>query len=93
MCGRFELHSAFEIIARFFGLGGSMVPLTPRYNIAPGQDIAAVIQNRETARREARSLRWGLVPSWAKDGSIGNRLINARAETVAEKPAFRKLFR
>ena len=64
-----------------------------RYNIAPGQDIPAVIQNRETASRELRSLPWGLVPFWAKDPSIGNRLVDARTETLATKPAFRKPLR
>jgi len=91
MCGRFSLGATVRV-GQVFDVPGWPDP-APRYNIAPGQDIAAVIQNRETARREVRSQRWGLVPSWAKDGSIGNRLINARAETVAAKPAFRKLFR
>jgi putative SOS response-associated peptidase YedK len=91
MCGRFSLGATIRV-AQVFDVP-NWPDLAPRYNIAPGQNIAAVIQNRETARREVRSQRWGLVPSWAKDGSIGNRLINARAETVAAKPAFRKLFR
>jgi putative SOS response-associated peptidase YedK len=91
MCGRFSLGATVRV-GQVFDVPG-WPDLAPRYNIAPGQDIAAVIQNRETARREVRSQRWGLVPSWAKDGSIGNRLINARAETVAAKPAFRTPFR
>jgi putative SOS response-associated peptidase YedK len=66
--------------------------LLPRYNIAPSQDIAAVRQDRE-GRRVLCFERWGLVPHWAKDASIGNRLINARAETVATKPAFRDALR
>ena len=59
--------------------------LQPRYNIAPGQDILCIIRNREN---RLEPLRWGLIPYWAKDPAIGNRLINARAETLAEKPSF-----
>ena len=91
MCGRFSLGATIRIAQVFDLPGWPDVP--PRYNIVPGQDIPAVIQNRETASRELRSLRWGLVPFWAKDPSIGNRLINARAETLATKPAFRKPLR
>jgi putative SOS response-associated peptidase YedK len=63
----------------------------PRFNIAPGQDVAAV-RLGDDGSRQLCALRWGLIPSWAKDPSIGNRLINARGETVAEKPAFRRAF-
>lgn len=65
--------------------------LPPSYNIAPGQNILAVRQ--QAGRREAVLLRWGLIPSWAKEQSIGNRMINARAEGIAHKPAFRQPFR
>ena len=68
-----------------------MPGLLPRYNIAPTQ-TAGVIRNTETARR-LNSLRWGLVPSWAEDSGIGSRMINARSESVAEKPAFRRAVR
>ena len=61
--------------------------LKPRFNIAPGQDILAVVR-RENTNRLSR-FRWGLIPPWADDPAIGNRLINARAETVAQKPSFR----
>jgi len=91
MCGRFSLGATVRV-AQVFDLP-DWSEVQPRYNIAPSQDIPAVVQNRETASREVRSLRWGLVPFWAKDSSIGNRLINARAETVATKPAFRKPLR
>ena len=91
MCGRFSLGATIRVAQIFDVPGWPDTP--PRYNIAPGQDIPAVIQNRETARREVRALRWGLVPFWAKDASAGNRPINARAETAATKPAFRKPFR
>ncbi len=75
-------------IARQFELG-DLPSLEPRYNIAPTQPVAA-IRTDQAGRRKLAMLRWGLVPHWAKDISIGNRLINARAETVAEKPAFRQ---
>ena len=81
-------------MARLFGVA---VPdeHAPRYNIAPSQGILAVraAPDGGDGAREAAVLRWGLVPSWAKDPDIGNRVINARAETVAEKPSFRAAFR
>ena len=91
MCGRFAFYSPSEATAELFGAGGA-VPVEARYNIAPTQYIAAV-RNAEDDSREFALLRWGLVPFWAKDPSIGNRMINARAETVAEKPAFRAAYR
>ena len=90
MCGRFAFYSPSEATAALFGASGS-VDLKPRYNIAPTQDIAAIRDADQG--RELTTLRWGLIPFWAKDPSIGNRMINARAETVAEKPAFRAAFR
>ncbi len=68
-------------------------PLSPRYNIAPSQLLACVRTNPESQEREFVELKWGLVPSWANDPSIGNKMINARAETVAVKPSFRKAFK
>jgi putative SOS response-associated peptidase YedK len=91
MCGRFAFYSPSEATAALFGASGSL-DLEPRYNIAPTQYIAA-IRNAEEDGRELALLRWGLVPFWAKDPSIGNRMINARAETVAEKPAFRAAYK
>ena len=91
MCGRFAFYSPSEAAAALFGVEGS-VDVKPRYNIAPTQDILA-IRNAEGEGRELVTLRWGLVPFWAKDPSIGNRMINARAETVAEKPSFRAAYR
>ncbi len=91
MCGRFAFYSPTEATAALFGV--SDVPVVkPRYNIAPTQSIAAVRVDAEETR-ELALLRWGLVPFWAKDPSIGNRMINARAETVAEKPSFRAAYR
>jgi putative SOS response-associated peptidase YedK len=92
MCGRFTLGATATDLTAPFNL--ATVPAwTPRYNIAPTQEVLVVLQPSPQARREARLHRWGLVPSWAKDPSIGTRLINARAETVATKPVFRHAFR
>ncbi len=92
MCGRFAFYSPSEATAALFGATGSL-DLEPRYNIAPTQYLASIRNAEGGDERELVLLRWGLVPFWAKDPSIGNRMINARAETVAEKPAFRAAFR
>lgn len=91
MCGRFAFYSPAEATAALFGVEGSL-DVKPRYNVAPTQYVAA-IRNGEDDSRELLTLRWGLVPFWAKDPAIGNRMINARAETVAEKPSFRNAYR
>src|SRR5271157_5522444 len=92
MCGRFVLMSPGKLLAERFDL--EEVPdLKPRYNIAPTQMVAVVRLEKETGRRRLDLLRWGLIPFWSKDPSIGNRLINARAESAAEKPAFRSAFK
>ena len=91
MCGRFAFYSPAEATAALFGAEAGLA-LKPRFNIAPTQDIAAV-RGSDGKNPELVSLRWGLVPFWAKDPAIGNRMINARAETVAEKPSFRAAFR
>jgi len=91
MCGRFAFYSPSEATAALFGVDGAP-EVEPRYNIAPTQFVAAVRDNSDQ-QRELVMLRWGLVPFWAKDPSIGNRLINARAETLAEKPSFRAAFK
>ncbi len=86
MCGRYALHSSPEVVALLFGL--SEVPAyAPRYNIAPSAQVLIVRGN------EAAMVRWGLVPRWAKDPSIGAKMNNARAETIAEKPSFREAYR
>ena len=92
MCGRFTRKENFQHLAELLGLK-VVPPLKPRFNIAPSQLVACVRTNPESGQRECTELKWGLVPSWAKDPSIGNKLINARGETVAEKPAFRKAFK
>ncbi len=91
MCGRFAFYSPAEATAALFGVN-SVLEVKRRYNIAPTQTIAAVRVGAEDSR-ELALLRWGLVPFWAKEPSIGNRMINARAETVAEKPSFRAAYR
>ena len=91
MCGRFTRKENLQQLSESLGL--KVLPaFSPRYNIAPSQLVACVRTNPESKEREFAELKWGLVPSWAKDPSIGNKLINARGETVAEKPAFRKAF-
>lgn len=92
MCGRYTLNSPSEDLALLFDI--SQLPLIPpRYNMAPTQEAAVV---RVTAPGEPRRLdflRWGLIPYWAKEASIGNRMINARSEGVAEKPSYRHSFK
>ncbi|MCC9076558.1 SOS response-associated peptidase [Litorilinea aerophila] len=92
MCGRFTLFSSPERLAELFDLA-EPPQLAPRYNIAPTQPVAIVRADARTQTREWALVQWGLVPSWAKDPSMGSRLINARAETVAEKPSFRAAFK
>ena len=91
MCGRFAFYSPSEATAALFG-ATSATEVVPRYNIAPTQFIAAVRRDEQDST-ELVMLRWGLVPFWAKDPSIGNRMINARAETLAEKPSFRDAYK
>jgi putative SOS response-associated peptidase YedK len=91
MCGRYALHSSPEVIALQFGLP-STPSWPPRYNIAP-TSLAPVVRIAAKGGREMAIARWGLIPSWAKDMTIGAKMNNARAETVAEKPAFRAAFR
>jgi putative SOS response-associated peptidase YedK len=86
MCGRYTLRTAPETLADVFALTEVPAQLRPRYNIAPTQDVAVVASD---APGRLQFFRWGLVPSWAKDLAIGNKMINARAETLAEKPSYR----
>jgi putative SOS response-associated peptidase YedK len=90
MCGRYTLHTSPARLAEHFQVP-LLVALAPRFNIAPAQTVPAVCQGG--AGRELVMLYWGLVPYWAKAARTGYRLINARAETVAVKPAFRAAFR
>jgi putative SOS response-associated peptidase YedK len=105
MCGRYLLHADPKLIERAFGAEFSQLPreLVPRFNIAPTQRVPIVrnragrelkiVRQAEGAERELVTVRWGLIPTWAKDPAIGNRMINARAEGVPAKPAFRSAFR
>ena len=88
MCGRFSLYHAEDDVIGRFEVGEADYEFAPRYNVAPSQSIAAVV--REGEGRVLVGLKWGLVPSWAKDPAVGNRMINARAETLAEKPSYRR---
>ena len=90
MCGRFTFHATAEVLAEYFDVVDVPEP-EARYNIAPTQSVPVLRRDPRGERRVAL-LRWGLIPFWAKDPKIGNRLINARAETVAEKGAFKHAF-
>jgi putative SOS response-associated peptidase YedK len=93
MCGRYLLKSSVDALRRAFGFV-EQPNLMPRYNIAPTQDAPVLRQRREPkGERTLQMLRWGLIPSWAKDTKIAAKLINARAESIAEKPSFRSAFR
>ena len=92
MCGRFAFYSPAEATTALFGAASGAIEVAERYNIAPTQSVAAIREDAAGAR-ELAMLRWGLVPSWAKDPAIGNRMINARAETVAEKPSYRSAYK
>lgn len=89
MCGRFDLTLPAEALAALFGVDWR-ANLAPRYNIAPTQDSAVCLIDK--GARRLGMARWGLVPHWAKDAAIGNKLINARAETLSEKASFRDSF-
>lgn len=91
MCGRFTLRTPAALLASWFQ-GVDFPVIAPRFNIAPTQRILALRSNSKNCL-EAVLLRWGLVPSWAADLKIGNQLINARSETAASKPAFRRAFK
>ncbi|MGH3353470.1 MAG: SOS response-associated peptidase [Nocardioides sp.] len=99
MCGRYASSRQPDELAEEFEIDELRLqePLTESYNVAPTNDVYAVLERppreeQPAGQRQLRSVRWGLVPSWAKDAKIGNRMINARMETVADKPAYRKAF-
>ncbi len=94
MCGRFAFYSPHEAVVRLFGVADGVPAIEPRYNIAPATYVPAVrVPPDEPATRRLAMLYWGLVPSWAKDRSMGARMNNARAETLSEKPSFRNAYR
>ena len=90
MCGRFTLHTSLKQIEQTFNIDPSDVTVPPSYNVAPTQDVLTVV--RHDGRNRLEAMRWGLIPFWAKDPKIGNRMINARADRVAESSAFKRPF-
>ena len=90
MCGRFTLASDAETLQQTFFDFEVPTNLSPRYNISPTQDVAGV---SNTPEKQVEFFHWGLIPSWAKDPKIGNRMINARSETLAEKPSFQNAYK
>jgi len=92
MCGRYRLARKKEILAETFDAENE-VEWSPRYNVAPGQDVPVVRQDPARPRRMLSLMRWGLIPSWSKEANVGYKMINARAETVADLPVFRDPFR
>jgi putative SOS response-associated peptidase YedK len=91
MCGRFALNENPRKFAEYFSLPGDM-EYSPSWNIAPSSRICTITDDKE-GRRHLHKMKWGLIPAWAKDATIGNKLANARGETVAEKPSFRSAFK
>jgi putative SOS response-associated peptidase YedK len=89
MCGRFGATFQYRDIKVLWNLRGDLPEFGPRYNIAPSQEVSIIVRNED--HNEAKPMRWGLVQSWAQDPSIGQRMINARAETLLEKPSFKQL--
>ena len=90
MCGRYRLSRRKQLVEEYFGTDLAEYDWNPRYNIAPTQHIPVIRQHPTAPTRKLSMLRWGLIPSWAKDASVGAGMINARSETVAVKPAFRE---
>jgi len=88
LCGRFTLRARPEDVAEHFELDGEL-SLQPRFNVAPGQEVP-IVRRDDGGGRRLEQRTWGLVPFWATDPAVGNRMINARSETVSEKPAFRQ---
>jgi putative SOS response-associated peptidase YedK len=88
MCGRFVQFSSLEEIREAFAVQQVRYQVEPSYNVAPTQSVAVVVQREGVNTLE--KMRWGLIPAWAKDPAIGSRMINARAETVGEKPSFKR---
>lgn len=94
MCGRYRLTARERYLAEHFGIDGDDgIEWAPRYNIAPTQQVVVIRQHHKEPRRTISLMRWGLIPYWSQDVSIGNRTINAMSETASEKPAFREAMR
>jgi putative SOS response-associated peptidase YedK len=93
MCGRYRLSRRKQFVDEYFVTVSDGCEWTPRYNIAPTQPVPVIRQNPKEPIRELLLMRWGLIPSWAKDSSVATKMINARAETADRKPAFREAFK
>jgi putative SOS response-associated peptidase YedK len=91
MCGRYTLTTSVDVLAEEFEITSLLPEVPARYNVAPTQEVAAVLVDDD--ERHLEMLKWGLIPSWADDPSMGSRMINARSETAAEKPSFRGAFK
>jgi putative SOS response-associated peptidase YedK len=89
MCGRFDIHSAIEIITKIFQIDSVTFGIKPSYNVAPGQDVAIVMND---GKNRLITSKWGFVPSWSKEPKTGYKMINARAETVATNKSFKNAF-
>jgi putative SOS response-associated peptidase YedK len=93
MCGRYRLGAGRKAFLKYFNANRDDLAWTARYNIAPTQSVPTIRQNAHEPKRELALMRWGLIPYWSKDASIGSKLINARCETVSTKPAFKEPLR
>jgi putative SOS response-associated peptidase YedK len=91
MCGRFVVFSNLEKLKQHFPIDKALSEITPNYNVAPTQEILAII--RQEGLNVLEKLHWGFVPRWAKDISTGYKMINARSETIATKPSFQDAFK
>lgn len=91
MCGRYVISSPYDIIKESFSIDSAQEDFTPNYNVCPTQHIPAILN--ENGKNVLTKIHWGLVPSWAKDKSMAVRMINARSETISEKPSFRNAFK
>jgi putative SOS response-associated peptidase YedK len=93
MCGRYRLSRRKQLVEEYFGAVSEEDEWSPRYNVAPSQPVLTIRQDAREPVRKLATMRWGLIPSWAKDIGIGYKTINARAETVATTPSFRDPFK
>ena len=93
MCGRYSITNPVEALARLFRFGAPLPNLPPRYNVAPTHLVPIVRRAPASGESELAQVRWGLIPFWAEDAAIGARMINARAEGIAEQPAIRVAFK
>ena len=93
MCGRYRLTAKERWLIAYFNIDPEDVEWAARWNVAPTQEVATILEDRKEPKRRFRKMRWGLVPYWAKDASFGGNTINAVSETATEKPAFREPLR